>query len=243
MKNHVQFLANEIRIMKKIDHPNIIKFHEAYQDDYNIYLVQEYCDGGDISARQKSEENGVFSEKTAGSYILQLLQAVNYMHCSSIVHRDLKLDNLMLTSASDQHPDGVVKVIDFGLSHLSSQEPEPESEKVKAQLMKTKMMSVVGTPLFMAPEVFRGSYDFKCDYWSIGVILYFMLSGTYPYTSLPNMDYSKVIASRKLSFDSDKWTGVSKEAKDLIRSLMSIKPGKRPDYEKCLQHPWMKPFF
>lgn len=87
----------------------------------------------------------------------------------------------MLSTHSEQYPDGVIKVIDFGLSHFEKQVPT----EVKTNKM---MMSVVGTPLFMAPEVFKGKYDFKCDYWSIGVILYFMLSGLYPYKTSPNMD-------------------------------------------------------
>lgn len=144
-----------------MDHPHIIKLHEIYQDNSNIYMITEFLQGGelfDVLVKKRS-----LSESIAAKIIKQVLQAINYCHTKKIVHRDLKPENLMLESDDQWN----IKVIDFGLSRTFS------SDK--------KLCQRLGTPYYIAPEVLKKKYDEKCDIWSIGVILHVLLCGAPPF--------------------------------------------------------------
>lgn len=148
-----QKMIVEVSILKRLDHPNIIKIFECYKDKTSCYLVTEMCGGGELFEKIKSLRN--FSEKMAANYMKQVLSAVAYMHSSGICHRDLKPENLLLSS-NDKN--GQIKVIDFGVSA----EVKP-GEKLNKRY---------GTPYYIAPEVLKGEYDEKCDIWSCGKQLF-----------------------------------------------------------------------
>lgn len=160
-EGYLKSLSNEINILRQLDHPNIIKLYEIYQDTNHIYMVTEFLGGGelfDVLVKKRC-----LSENIAAKVIKQILQAVNYCHNKKIVHRDLKPENLMLESDDFMN----IKVIDFGLSRIFSNEK--------------KMCQRLGTPYYIAPEVLKKKYDERCDIWSIGVIMHVLLSGTPPF--------------------------------------------------------------
>lgn len=154
--------------MRALDHPNVIKLYENFEDSRNVYLVMELCEGGELFDR--IIEKGHFSEKQARTVFKNIVSAVAHCHANKICHRDLKPENFLLLNKRDDSP---VIVIDFGLSHIFHQ-AKPEEKK---KSMHTK----AGTPYYIAPEVLIGRYDESCDVWSLGVILYILLSGLPPF--------------------------------------------------------------
>jgi len=154
-------LKAEINIMASLDHPNIVRIVEYFESKYSIYLILELLSGGELLDRLYEQKDFHYSEKIACRHIHTILNAINHCHRHNIAHRDLKLENFLFESRSD---DAQLKLIDFGLSQYF----QPEQIMHKA----------VGTPYYVAPEVMEGSYTAKCDIWSLGVITYMLLSGT-----------------------------------------------------------------
>ena len=110
LKDHLEAIQEEVDILTKLDHPNIVKYYETYIDERYIYLVMEYIGGGELFQKIAEQENQVFSEKDAAFYMQKLLSACNHMHSQGVVHRDIKPENIMLSK------EGEIKLIDFGLS-------------------------------------------------------------------------------------------------------------------------------
>lgn len=148
-------MINEINILRRLDHPNIIHLYEVYEGKYNIYLVMEHLKGGEIF--NEIANNGCFSEKHASIIMLQLLRALDYLHNKGFVHRDLKLENLIFVSSGTLD----MKIADFGLSE---------------NLSKQKwLFKRCGTPGYVAPEILADEiYSYKCDIFSSGIILWIM---------------------------------------------------------------------
>lgn len=155
VKNPERFKL-EIDIMKQLDHPNIIKLYETFEDTRNVYLVMEICEGGELFDR--IIEKGQFSEAEARHIFTQIMHALNYCHKNKICHRDLKPENFLLLTKADDSP---LKMIDFGLSKFFDMK-----ESAKALSMTTK----AGTPYYISPEVLKGDYDESCDIWSAGYL-------------------------------------------------------------------------
>ena len=145
-----------------MDHPNIVKLYEFYEDSHQFHLVQELCSGGELFDR--IIDSGHFSEVMAATVIKQTLEAVAYCHSCQIMHRDLKPENLLLET---DKPDAIIKVTDFGTGLLF----DPN----------VKITKKYGTPYYIAPEVLKQNYNEKCDIWSCGVILYILLCGFPPF--------------------------------------------------------------
>ncbi|KAM3131260.1 hypothetical protein pb186bvf_016578 [Paramecium bursaria] len=213
-------LFSELDILKTLDHPNIIKIHELFQDQYHYYLITEFCEGGELFDRLSAER--VFTEKNAAEYMKQLLSAVSYCHEKGIVHRDIKLENLLLESKRN---DANLKVIDFGTSR-----------KVNSD---EKMDMKIGTIYYIAPEVLKQSYDNKCDVWSCGVILYILLCG-YPPFNGDDMTIKKKILEGKCEFDDQEWKNISQDAKSLILKMLTPDPKNRITSYQALQDPWIQ---
>ena len=181
----------------------------------------EYCSGGELL--EKLIDKGRFEESECALIFEKLFSAIKYLHEHGIVHRDLKPENIVF---SDQSRDSEIKLIDFSLSRKVD-----EAEKLQ---------SIVGTPSYVAPEVLKGSYDYRCDYWSIGALLYLMLGGTPPFEGQTNSDVFSKILSGTLSFEGPHWGKISSKAKDLISKLLVVDPNARYDATKALKHPWFK---
>ena len=151
-------IKDEIKILASLDHPNVVKYYETYESPNYMYLIMEYCQGG-MLFNKLTEEREDFTEEKAARVMNSLFLAVNHLHNKGIAHRDLKPENIMYSS------DERIKIIDFGLSKLTAQ----------------KFETVAGTPYYQAPEVLKGDYSKECDCWSLGVIMYLILSGYLPF--------------------------------------------------------------
>jgi len=228
LKN-LAFVRREIAILKEVDHPNIIKLHEVFEDDHKLHLVMELCTGGElfdrIVAKTQSPE-GHFSEYDAAEIVRSILKAIQYCHDElHICHRDLKPKNFLFLTDDDK---SVIKIIDFGLSRHESMDT--------GGVMRT----MVGTPHYVAPEVLRGSYTKSCDMWSIGIISYILLCGYPPFCGDNARQIFDSVLSAKFDFPSPDWDPISKEAKEFITNLLGEDPSIRMNAIEALEHKWFK---
>jgi calcium-dependent protein kinase len=148
----------------------------------------------------------------------QMLSAVKHLHIHGIVHRDLKPENFLLATNESESE---IKLIDFGLSKrfVSKQD---------------HMHTVVGTPFYVAPEVLKGDYDYQCDVWSLGVILFILLCGYPPFEGNSNKDIFHRVLNQDLIFDAKDWNDLSSGCKSLVRNMLTKDPKSRPTAEECL---------
>ena len=217
-------LMREVNLMIQLDHPNIIKLYEYYEDEKKIYLIMELCTGGELfDTIIKNTENGIqFTEKEAANIFKQMMSAINYCHKNGIVHRDLKPENLLLLNKNKDSP---IKVIDFGMSKRFDHE----------KYMNEK----VGTAYYISPEVLKGKYDEKCDIWSAGVILYIIICGYPCFNGEDDDEIFAAIQRGKIQFPSPEWDEISEDAKNLIKK-MCCPPDKRLTAEQVLNETWVK---
>ncbi|XP_043258225.1 serine/threonine-protein kinase Chk2-like isoform X1 [Colletes gigas] len=224
--NDPEKIMNEVKILKALKHPCIIRLEEIVDSQKAVYIVLELMEGGELFERIKNR--GRLSEKTAKLIFYQVVLAVSYLHDSGITHRDLKPENILLASDSDVT---LAKVSDFGLSKL-----------VDAQTM---MKTFCGTPMYVAPEILfntgRGSYTNQVDVWSLGVILYACLSGAVPFNCQDkNVSLQDQIMKGYYSFPASKFGHVSEKAINLIKCMMTVNPRKRITIKQVLLHPWLQ---
>jgi calcium-dependent protein kinase len=217
---------NEIRILMACEHPHIIKIYEYYSDDANYYIIMEHIPGGElyetISAWKK------FDEKKACYIMKQILEAVNYLHGMKIIHRDIKPENMLVERKVEDSELINIKLIDFGTSNYYD-----DSEKFTQK---------VGSPYYIAPEVIKKYYDYKCDLWSCGVILYVLLVGYPPFKGSSQKELLSNIVKGEFSIKGEEWDRVSEEAKDLIKKLLELDSNKRLSADEALKHLWITKF-
>jgi len=212
---------NEITVLRDLDHPNILKMYEFFEDEKRYYIVTDICKGGELF--DEILARGKFSEKDAAVLMKQVLSCINYCHQNRIVHRDLKPENILLEQNKEFDQ---IKIIDFGTS-LYFKENQKLSEKL-------------GTPYYIAPEVLAKNYNEKCDIWSCGVITFIVLSGIPPFNGATDQEIMKRVKSGKYSFSDPCWKNVSDQGKDFIAKLLTMKVDKRPSAAECLAHPWIQ---
>jgi len=222
MKNLDRF-KQEIAIMKIMDHPNIIKLFESFEDHRNIYLVLELCVGGELFDR--IIDAGHFTEVQAALCMQHMFRAIFYMHEQKICHRDLKPENFLFTT-KETIDKSMLKVIDFGLACKYSAN----------QVLTTK----AGTPYYVAPQVLAGKYDQSSDLWSLGVIMYVVLCGYPPFYGETDADVLAKVRLGNFSFNASDWKNVSEDAKNLIRLLLKMNPRDRYTAEQALNHIWVR---
>jgi len=222
MKNMEGF-KKEIAIMKMMDHPNIIKLFETFEDHRNIYLIMEICAGGELFDR--IIDAGHFTEVQAAILMQQIFRAIYYMHENSVCHRDLKPENFLFNT-KDPIEKSLLKIIDFGLScHFDA---------------NTVMTTKAGTPYYVAPQVLAGKYDHLSDLWSCGVIMYVILCGYPPFYGETDADVLTKVRLGNFTFNAADWKNVSEDAKNLIRMLLKMNPRDRYTAEQALNHVWVK---
>ena len=217
-------LRNEIDLLRAVKHPHIIDLVDVYEDWETIHIVTELCTGGELYDRvlEKAEsEEKHFGEEDAARIIRDILDAIAYCHdVVKIVHRDLKPENFLL---KDESENADVKIIDFGLSKRGM----------------NVMVSRVGTPYYVAPEVLTQNYTSKCDVWSIGVISYILLCGFPPFDGDSDFEVIKAVETAHVDFPSPEWDDVSDSAKEFITLLLQRDPDRRPTASEALKHEWI----
>ena len=187
IKKDIKLLEEELAILTEVDHPNIIKFHESYIDYRYVHIVMELSEGGELF--EKIVEMHKFSESQAADLMRKILSAVKHLHEHGICHRDLKPENFIF---SDHSADAEIKLIDFGLSkRFGPNAMGSHDAMLGCASMEDKMHTIVGTPYYVAPEVLQGSYDFSCDVWSLGIILFIILCGYPPFEGDNNKEIFK----------------------------------------------------
>lgn len=235
--------AIEIEILKQVDHPNIIKLFETFEDARNVYLVFEMCEGGELFDRVVAKTH--YTESEARAAFTDIMKCIHYCHQHGISHRDLKLENFVYATKALDSP---LKMIDFGLSKVFKSEDEilEENEKKSAiaaagvkQRKKVVMQTKAGTADYMSPEVLDGNYNEKCDIWSAGVILYMILSGTPPFYGKDDAHLVASIKKGAYRMTGKPWDTISEPAKDLIKKMI-VPQESRIDSQAVLDHPWMK---
>ena len=214
-------LQMETEILKKVDHPSIIKMLEIFETDDYLFLVMELVTGGELF--DKIVEKGCYTEKEAAILVHKIVSAIDYLHDMDICHRDLKPENLLLRNPE---ADTDVKIADFGLSKI-----------VSTQVM---MQTACGTPGYVAPEVLNATgYAKEVDMWSIGVITYILLCGFPPFFGDTVPQLFEQIMKAEYDYPSDYWDDVSNTAKDFIDHLLVVDPKDRMTTKQALNHKWL----
>nr|XP_018916976.1 PREDICTED: calcium/calmodulin-dependent protein kinase type 1-like isoform X2 [Bemisia tabaci] len=220
LKGKEDSLENEIKVLRRLTHPNIVQLLETFEDKHKVYLIMELVTGGELFDR--IVEKGSYTEKDASDLIRQVLEAVDYMHEQGVVHRDLKPENLLYYSPAE---DSKIMISDFGLSKM-------EDSGI--------MATACGTPGYVAPEVLaQKPYGKAVDVWSIGVISYILLCGYPPFYDENDANLFAQILKGEFEFDSPYWDEISDSAKDFIRNLMCVDVEKRYTCKQALGHPWI----
>ena len=214
-ENHSQIL-----VLQHLDHRNIIKLIDWFEDADKLYIVMELAGGGDLCDRIMQQ--GRMAEKNAVLAFAQILSAIGYMHSCNIMHCDIKPDNILYMS----HDRVEIKVCDFGYA---------QPIKHSCQTLKHH-----GTMAYSAPEVIDGRpFDAKADMWSLGVLLYTMLAGFAPFGQRRSAVQTDRIRKGELNFNHEVFHDVSPDAMDLIRRLVVVAPQQRLSAEEALRHRWI----
>jgi len=215
-------IFSEVAIMANMNHPNIIKVIDFFEEKDHYLIVMEYLEGGDLFGR--IGRKNAYNESDAKKCSAILLDAINYCHSNSVAHLDLKTQNLVLTSEND---DTQIKLIDFGFS-----------QRVFGHNSLTRCY---GTPSFVAPEIISNqSYDERADMWSVGVIIYVLLSGELPFTGMDIPQLYKNVLKEKVEFKGSSWKNVSQDAKKLILGLLDKNPDTRLTAEQAISSSWFQ---
>jgi calcium-dependent protein kinase len=222
--HYLRKLHYEIAIMKETDHPNIVKLREVFFGSRTVYLVMDLYTGGELFAELIQKHKRGFEEAKVARMMEDMISSVLYLHRHTIMHRDLKLENFLFETKSENSP---LRLIDFGLSkHFAAHE---------------KLHQVVGSAYYTAPEVLRSNYDESCDTWSLGVISYMLLCGSPPFTG----ESSEAIHNRALdvkpaSYPSRRFGHVSAKAIAFTKAALEKDVTKRASLEELLNHPFIK---
>ncbi|XP_003386170.1 PREDICTED: hormonally up-regulated neu tumor-associated kinase homolog [Amphimedon queenslandica] len=213
----------EARLLQKLRHPNIVQLYEVIETENNYYLITELCSGGELM--KHIYKHGKLSEDETRRYVRQIVSAVDHLHKAGLIHRDLKVENLLLDGNMD------LKLIDFGLSN--------EEFIVDETGREIHCRTQCGSPAYAAPELLgQKQYDRAVDIWSIGVNMYAMLTGCLPFTVEPfNITalHAKMLQNKMNPIPDH----ISANATDLLRRMLTASPDKRITMDELIAHPWL----
>ena len=223
-----QEIRNEINILKQLSHPNIVKIYEFYISENHYYIITEFCKEGELFSYIKNK----YSERQLAVLFYQVFSGLWYLHENKILHRDIKLENIMIDGKEKDKSTGEelfwAKIIDFGTAKLF--------EKNK------KEKDVVGSSYYIAPEVLKQNYNEKCDTWSVGVILYMTLVGRAPFDGKDDEEIIYKINSVDYNKNEPRLVKHSPEVRDLVSHLLDKNIEKRYSAKEALNHPWFTKF-
>uniref|UniRef100_A0A8C9W3P3 Serine/threonine kinase 33 n=1 Tax=Scleropages formosus TaxID=113540 RepID=A0A8C9W3P3_SCLFO len=225
----VKQLEREVSILKSVNHSHVIHLKEVFETPKRMYLVTELCEGGEL--KELLQMKKCFTEEETRHIIGCLAEAIVYLHKQDIVHRDLKLENILVKNnhGGDENEMPCIKVTDFG---LSVQKSGVGSENM--------LQATCGTPVYMAPEVINAhDYSQQCDVWSVGVIMYMLLCGEPPFMSSSEDKLFEIIRKGELSFAGLVWDSISDAAKKVLRCLLKVDPAHRITASELLDNPWI----
>lgn len=208
-------IKREFTLMKKLNHKNIIKLHEVFfdNDEKNIYLVIDYYAKGDLA---KFLNGKPLKEKYAKKYMRQLIEGLKYLYDRQILHRDLKLQNILVTD------DNNIVITDFGFARYTDNE--------------NMLNTLCGSPMYMAPEIMlKKKYNNKSDLWSVGIIFYELLFGTTPFRARNMIDLMSSLKKKEVVLPEN---NLSKNCINLISGLLNKNPDRRINWTDLFSHPW-----
>lgn len=212
-------LKSEVEIYLALDHPHVARLERVVETEDDIFLVMEYMAGGELFDRLVSKTH--YNEENAASTTYQMLLAVAYLHAHKIVHRDLKLENFMYEAQDTDH----LKLIDFGFAKFWNHGP--------------KMSEACGSIDYVAPEVLGHSYTERADMWSLGIIVYMLLTGQAPFYG-SGKELLKQIRAGSPNWANSRFNGLSDPAKKFVKALIVADPNMRMSADQALEHQWIK---
>ncbi|KAL4158902.1 hypothetical protein PRNP1_004676 [Phytophthora ramorum] len=214
-------LRNEINILKRLHHPQIVRVIGSYEDKEHMYMIMQLCKGKELY-EHLYQERREFSESDVRKIIRALLRALAFLHSNFITHRDLKLENLLLENADSP---GSLRLCDFGLSTRFKR--------------GEKLVKPLGTIDYVAPEVLDGDYNEKCDLWSVGVLCFELLTGVSPFHAATIDETMGNIYDGVLIFENEVWSKFSPSSILFIKSLVKENVDQRLSAEQALEHKWL----
>ncbi|KAL8099651.1 calcium-dependent protein kinase 17-like [Apium graveolens] len=221
-KEDVEDVRREVQIMYHLSgQANIVNLKGAFEDKHSVHLIMELCAGGELFDRIIAK--GHYSERAAASLLRTIVQIVCTCHQMGVIHRDLKPENFLLLNTNEDAP---LKATDFGLSVFYKQGDH--------------FKDIVGSAYYIAPEVLKRMYGPEADIWSVGVMLYILLSGVPPFWAESEHGIFNAILRGHVDFSSDPWPTISPQAKDLVKKMLTLDPKQRLTAVQVLSHPWIK---
>lgn len=221
-KSQLVMFQNELSTLKMLDHPHIVKLYEHFEDRKFMYIVMEYCKGGELFDRLL--EAGHFTEGQAAIIMQQIFRGVYYLHTMKVVHRDLKIENFMFAGDGPIEAN-MIKIIDFGFARSFKE----------GETMKTK----VGAPYFVSPQILAGKYTEATDMWTVGTVMYILLCGYPPFFGDSDAEILTRVRGGVFSFNDADWRHVTELAKDLIRGLLRMSEVERITAKQALFDTWI----
>ena len=246
INNLKKYVIREIEIHKKLNNPNIVKLYDVIisNTDNAVYMFLEYCEYGDL---QKFQNKKPFTEKYVQQYMLQLRNALKYLYENNIVHRDLKPQNILLANPN------LIKITDFGLArtitpiynntnqkHISTSTNNSNGDEFDIELQEQDLFSTYcGSPIYMSPELLnKQNYNSKSDLWSVGIILYELITGTPPYIAKNIQQLITKVNCEPVNLDKIDQTSISPECFDLLKQLLNTNKHSRMDWNTFFNHTW-----
>lgn len=220
-------LTNELLVMRKIvedvsPHPNVIHLYDVCEDSFGVHLILELCSGGELFDRIVRQPR--YNEAGAAAVVRQIAKGLEALHGANIVHRDLKPENCLFLNKDDNSP---LKIMDFGLSSF--------------QDFANPVVALFGSIDYVSPEALStAKITTKTDIWSLGVILYILLSGYPPFFAPSNRQKQQMILNGEFSFEEKTWKNISSSAKQLISSLLKVDPNMRPTAQQIVEDAWVR---
>ena len=262
-------LIDEIKILKKLDHPNIMKIFECFVDEKNFYIISDFCDQGDLLG--KLEKLGTMNEIVVKFLMEQIFNAVAYLHSKNVLHGDIKLENILLYTATTKRASRRFTSINKDINEIDELRNQLNRSKTLTKWSKNyvddmlnyeiklidfgcskyfvdknkhkRLSGIIGSTLYCSPEVVDNLYDELSDEWSCGVLMYILLSGEPPFQGETEEEIFKEIKKCKYNFNLKEFKDVSYNCKNLIKKLLEPNKKKRIKASEALKHPFFTEFF